>query len=105
MTNQIARLKIRKRIRSRISGTAQRPRLAVYRSSRTLEVQAIDDVKGKTICGAKFPKAEIEKGAKEFAQKLAEHKIKKVIFDRGGFAYRGVIKKFAEILHHEGLEF
>ena len=105
MTNQIKRFKIRKRIRSRISGTGQRPRLAVYRSLRTLEVQAIDDAKGKTIVGVKFPKTEIEKGAKEFVQKLAKLKIKRVIFDRGGFAYRGIIRKFAEILRHEGLEF
>jgi len=105
MTNQSERLKRRKKIRSRISGKAQRPRLAVYRSLRTLEVQAIDDAKGKTIVGAKFPKTEIEKGAKEFADKLAKLKIKRVIFDRGGFAYRGIIRKFAEILRHEGLEF
>lgn len=105
MVDQLKRLKRKKKIRSRISGEANRPRVVVYRSLRNLEVQAIDDGKGETIVGVKFAKDQIETKAKEFAQKLADHKIKKIVFDRGGFSYHGVIKKFAESLRKEGLEF
>lgn len=105
MTNQIKRLKIRKRIRAKVKGTAARPRLSIYRSLKNIEIQAIDDEKGVTILGAKFPKKEIEKSMPEFANKLKEKKIKQITFDRGGFAYHGLVKKTAEVLREQGLEF
>ena len=101
-----------KRIRAKISGTALRPRLSVFRSAKHVEVQLIDDVENKTIFGRKDLK--VKKGTKTqkaeaFAQSIAKEilakGIKKVVFDRGGYQYHGRIKALAEALRKEGLEF
>lgn len=105
MVNQISRNKRKKRIRARISGSSDRPRLVIYRSLKNLEIQTIDDNAGKTLLGAKFAKKELEGKTKEFAKTLKDNKIQKIVFDRGGFAYHGLIKQVAEILRKEGLEF
>lgn len=110
-----------KRIRAKISGTAERPRLSLYRSSRSLYVQLIDDVVGKTIAAiryasvvpkdkAKLAKKETLQAAafrvgEEIAAKAKEKKISRVVFDRGGYVYHGRVKALAEGARKGGLEF
>ncbi|MBX4205607.1 50S ribosomal protein L18 [Candidatus Microgenomates bacterium] len=102
----------KRRIRAKISGTAKTPRLSVFRSDRYIYAQIIDDTKGITLVSASDMK--LEKGTKmekamaigeEIAKKAKEKKIKKVIFDRNGFAYHGRIKAVAEGARKAGLEF
>ncbi|MBE5960622.1 MAG: 50S ribosomal protein L18 [Lachnospiraceae bacterium] len=106
------------RLRNRFSGTAERPRLAVFRSNNHMYAQIIDDTVGNTIVAAstleKGVKAEIEKtndvAAATFlgtviAKKALEKGITKVVFDRGGFIYQGKIKALADAAREAGLEF
>ena len=106
------------RVRGKVSGTADCPRLCVTRSNKNLYVQFIDDVAGKTICGISTHAADFKKskkngatveGAKELgklaAKTAADKKIKKVVFDRGGNLYHGRIKALAESCREGGLEF
>ncbi len=101
------------RVRSRIDGTAQRPRLSVFKANRHIYVQAIDDDLGKTLAAAsslevkaKTKKSDLAKEVgKLIASKLLAKKLKAVKFDRGGFAYHGRIKALAEGAREGGLEF
>lgn len=101
------------RIRARVEGTADQPRLAVSRSSRFIQVQLIDDTHGVTLLGMhdsaiKLKGTKTERAGKLGAQFSAEAKnrgIKKVVFDRGGYRYHGRIRAFAEALRKGGLEF
>ena len=103
------------RVRRKISGTAECPRLCVYRSNTNLYVQVIDDVAGNTLVSAstldkeiKTKKANIE-AAKELgaliAKKALDKNIKTVVYDRGGYIYHGVVKELAEAARAAGLEF
>src|SRR3989344_4718372 len=98
----IKRLRIRKKIRSKVFGTGKIPRLAVFRSSHFLYAQLIDDGAGKTLLSASDRELKGTKSerAKAAGGKLAEaakaKKISKVVFDRGGFSYAGRIKSFAD---------
>lgn len=92
-----------KRIRAKVQGTAERPRLCVYKSNRYLEAQIIDDTKGRTIASAKMDDA--VKVGEEVAKKAQAAGIKKVVFDRGGFRYTGSIAVLAEAARKAGLEF
>ena len=99
------RLKIRKKIRSKIFGTGERPRVSIFKSNKAIYSQIIDDINGNTLvsCSSveikKFGKHNIE-SSKEVGLKLAEKAkkkgIKKVLFDRSGYLYHGNIKSFAE---------
>ena len=103
------------RVRTKISGTAERPRLCVYRSNTNLFVQVIDDVSGKTIVAASTMDKEVKEkhankvAAKEvgtlIAKRATEKNIKTVVFDRGGYIYHGVVKELAEAAREGGLEF
>ena len=103
------------RIRRKISGTPERPRLCVYRSNTNLYVQIIDDVAGNTIVSASTLDKEVKtkhankEAAKEvgalIAKKALEKNIKEVVFDRGGYIYHGVVKQLAESAREGGLEF
>ena len=103
------------RVRTKISGTADRPRLCVYRSNTNLYVQVIDDVSGKTLAQASTMDKEIKEkhankaAAKEIgtliAKRATEKNIKTVVFDRGGYIYHGVVKELAEAAREGGLEF
>ncbi|MDQ7022105.1 MAG: 50S ribosomal protein L18, partial [Candidatus Gracilibacteria bacterium] len=107
------RLRRQIRIRAKISGTASRPRLSIYRSNTNIYAQLIDDTTGKTL-GA-FSDLKLEKaGSKvEMSQKVgeaiakiaAENKITTVVFDRGGFAYHGRVKALADSARQAGLQF
>lgn len=91
------------RIRAKVSGTAERPRLCVYRSNRYMEAQVIDDTKGATIVSVKMDDA-VKVG--EAIAKAAKAKgISKVVFDRGGFRYAGGVAALAEAARKGGLEF
>ena len=103
------------RVRRKISGTAECPRLAVCRTNKNIIAQIIDDTQGKTLVyvstldkDVKTKKANKE-AAKEvgtlIAKKALEKKIKTVVYDRGGFIYHGVVKELAEAAREAGLEF
>ncbi len=109
LTNRQAR---RRRIRSRVRGTAARPRLSVFRSLKRLTAQIIDDVAGKTLVFASTTelKAGLTKeGARRLGTTLADKakaaKITAVVFDRGGYKYHGRIKELADAAREGGLQF
>lgn len=95
----------KRRVRSRIEGTSERPRLSVFRSNKYLYAQVIDDNKGTTLVAAKGVKNSGEKVGEEIAKKAITKKIKKVIFDRNGFIYHGRVKAVADGARKGGLEF
>ena len=114
-SKNIIRLRVHKRIRSRVSGTQERPRLAVFRSVAHIYAQVIDDAEGKTLVSA----SSVDKGAKTnggnvaaakaigktVAERAKEKGIKRVVFDRGGYQYHGRVKALAEAARAAGLEF
>ena len=103
------------RVRTKVSGTAERPRLCVYRSNTNIYAQIIDDVAGNTLVSCSTLDKDIKtkhankEAAKEvgtlIAKKAIEKNIKKVVFDRGGYIYHGVVKELAEAAREAGLEF
>ena len=112
------RVKKHRRLRNRFAGTAQRPRLGVFRSNNHMYAQIIDDSVGNTLVSAstlqKEVKAEVEKSnnvdaaaylGKVIAERALEKGIKTVVFDRGGFIYQGKIKALADAAREAGLEF
>lgn len=106
LTKKDMKMKRKRRIRAKISGTADRPRLAVYRSNRMLNVQIIDDTKHVTIVaarvGSKNTKAARELGI-TIATRAKEKGIKTVVFDRGGYRYHGVIATIADAVREGGI--
>ena len=110
-----ARLKRHKRVRAKISGTAERPRLAVYRSNANISAQIIDDTKGVTIVSASTfgegftanggNKAAAREIGKMIAQKAIAEGITEVVFDRGGYLYHGRVLELAEGARAAGLKF
>ena len=109
------RLKIRKRIRAKIQGTSDAPRLAVFKSSKYIYAQLIDDERGVTVAAARDEEVKDKKKAAkaesarlvgaEIAKKAAAKGIKKAVFDRGGFKYMGRIQILAEQARKSGLKF
>src|SRR5579862_1954320 len=115
--NQI-RLRIHSRIRQRLSGTAARPRLAVFRSVKHIYAQVIDDAQGHTMVAASSTEKTAPTGksgggniagakaiGKLVAERAKEKGIKAVVFDRGGYHYHGRVKALAEAAREAGLEF
>jgi large subunit ribosomal protein L18 len=110
-----ARLKRHKRVRAKISGTAERPRLAVYRSNANISAQIIDDTKGVTLVSASTfgegftanggNKAAAREIGKMIAQKAIAEGITEVVFDRGGYLYHGRVSELAEGAREGGLKF
>lgn len=92
-----------KRIRAKIIGTLGRPRLAVYRSSKFIYAQLINDEKGHTLVSAKGKNA--EEVGKKIAVDAIKKKIKAIVFDRGGYKYHGKVKILAEAVRTGGLTF
>ena len=112
------RIKMHNRMRNRFAGTAERPRLSVFRSNNHMYAQIIDDVAGNTIVAAstldKDVKAELTKTnnveaaallGKVIAKKALDKGINTVVFDRGGFIYQGKVQALAEAAREAGLEF
>ena len=113
-SKDIIRQRIHKRIRRRLAGTTERPRLAVFRSVKHIYAQIIDDAQGRTVASA----SSNEKGGanggnvagakaigKLVAQRAQEKGIKAVVFDRGGYLYHGRVKALADSAREAGLEF
>ena len=112
------RVKKHQRLRNRFSGTAERPRLAVFRSNDHMYAQIIDDVAGNTLCAAstaeKEVKAELEKTnnvaaaacvGTVIAKRALAKGIKQVVFDRGGYIYHGKVQALADAAREAGLDF
>jgi large subunit ribosomal protein L18 len=112
------RRRIHKRIRAKISGSSNRPRLCVYRSSKYVYAQIIDDAEGKTLAAAstaeKDVRGDLKQGGnieaakvvgKAIAQRAKAKGIESVVFDRGGYLYHGRIKAMAEAAREAGLKF
>ncbi len=103
------------RVRTKISGTAERPRLCMYRSNTGIYAQIIDDVKGNTLVSASTLDKEVKtkhankEAAKEvgtlIAARAKEKKITDVVFDRSGYVYHGIVKELAEAAREGGLKF
>ena len=104
-----------RRVRSRVMGTLERPRLAVFKANRHIYAQLIDDDKAKVLMGASDNELKVKKGEKKsdvakgvgklIAEKAIEAKIEKVVFDRGGFVFHGRIKALADGAREGGLKF
>ena len=111
----LKRLKRHKRVRAKISGTAERPRLCVYRSLQNIYVQIIDDTCGKTLVSASSVEKDFAEagGNKEAAKKVGELAAKRalekgiteVVFDRGGYVYHGRVAALADGAREAGLKF
>lgn len=111
------RRRVHQRIRTKLAGSTERPRLNVYRSLNHIYVQVIDDSSGTTLASASTAKgkkgskktggnvASAKEIGKEIAQRAQEKGIKKVVFDRGGYLYHGRIKALADAAREAGLEF
>jgi large subunit ribosomal protein L18 len=113
-----ARTRIRKRIRKKINGTADRPRVYIYKSNRYIYSQAIDDDSGSVLAAASSVEKEFREKKKKsknidasvavgemIAKRLKKKKIKQVVFDRGIYPYHGRVKALAEAIRKEGLIF
>ena len=115
LTVREARERRHRRVRKRIFGTADRPRLVVFRSNRGIEAQLIDDVEGKTLAAASW--LNLKKGfkgnktqqaaevGKLLAQSAKQAEIEEAVFDRGGYLYHGRVKALAESAREGGLKF
>ena len=109
----IRRLKIRRRIRKIVSGTADRPRLSVYRSNKEIYAQIINDVSGQTIAqssskdlSSKVNKVDLSKEVgKTLAEKAKASGVESVVFDRSGYLYHGRVKSLADGAREGGLKF
>ena len=115
---ELSRLRRKKRIKKKIRGTSEKPRLCVFRSAKHIYAQVIDDTTGKTLASASTLSEEIRDGLKnsgniEAAKKVGEliaknsldRDIKKVVFDRNGYLYHGKVKALAVLAREKGLEF
>ncbi|MFG6393427.1 MAG: 50S ribosomal protein L18 [Lachnospiraceae bacterium] len=122
MIKKQSRSEVRKKkhlkVRKRISGTPERPRMAVFRSNNHMYVQVIDDVAGHTLVSASTLQGEVKEGLEKtnnidaaaklggvIAKKALDKGIKTVVFDRGGYIYHGKVKALAEAAREAGLEF
>lgn len=112
------RIKIKKRIRSRMSGDAARPRLSVFRSNKDIYAQLVDDLAGKVLVAASSREKSVVKEMKgktkteqakvvgtTIAKKALEKKISEIVFDRNGFLYHGRVKALADAAREGGLKF
>lgn len=112
-TKEERRLKIKRGVRSKISGTPERPRLTVFRSNKQIYAQVIDDTTGKTLAAASSLKIEDKVTKKEMAAKVGEliaknaqeAGIQVVVFDRNGYLYHGRVKELADAARNGGLKF
>jgi large subunit ribosomal protein L18 len=108
------RLKRRRRVRAKVRGTAERPRLSVFRSNRGMQAQVIDDVKGHTLAAVVWTEDDIKTlprmdQAKKVGEVLAERAkaagVEQCVFDRGGYRYHGRVQALAEGAREGGLQF
>ena len=107
-----ARIKRHARVRKHVRGTAERPRLAVYRSNKHISAQVIDDRAGRTLVAASTLEGDLQSGgtsnkdaARRVGQLVGDAGVERVVFDRGGFLYHGRVAAVAEAAREAGLEF
>ena len=114
LTKEKRRLRRRRRVRARIRGTAERPRLSVYRSNRGVFAQLVDDSRGHTLASVSWTEAELrELGPAEqakragelLAERAKESGIETCVFDRGGYQFHGRVKALADAAREKGLRF
>lgn len=116
LTKKEKRIRVKRRVRKNIFGTAEKPRLSVYRSNKEIYAQLIDDNSGKTLAFASSREKEVagKKGTKteisalvgkELAKKAKTSGVETVVFDRNGFVYHGRVKALADGAREEGLKF
>ena len=112
LTPPAKRLKRRRRVRAKVTGTAVRPRISVFRSNRGLFAQLIDDDAGRTIAAVQWTEAELRdlprseqssKAGELLAQRAKAAGIERAVFDRGGYQYHGRVKAFADGVREGGL--
>lgn len=113
-SKNVVRKRRHDRVRAKISGTPECPRLNVFRSNNEIFAQIIDDTKGNTLVSSSSVELKIKNGSniegaslvgKDIAEKAKKKKIKTVVFDRGGYLYHGRVKALAEAARENGLEF
>ncbi len=113
-SKNVVRKRRHARVRSKVSGTVECPRLNVFRSNNQIFAQIIDDVNGTTLVSSSSVELKIKNGGniegaalvgKDIAEKAQKAKIKKVVFDRGGYLYHGRVQALAEAARENGLEF
>ncbi len=111
-TAERCRLKRRRRVRAKVSGTAERPRVSIFRSNRGLFAQLIDDERGHTLASVQWTEAELRdlkpaeqaaEAGKRLAQRAKDAGIERAVFDRGGYQYHGRVKALAEGIREGGL--
>jgi large subunit ribosomal protein L18 len=111
-TKPQARLSRRRRVRAKVSGSAQRPRISVFRSNRGIAAQLVDDLAGRTLAAVSWTEADLRglkpvEQASEAGKRLAERAkaagVESAVFDRGGYRYHGRVKAFAEGVREGGL--
>jgi large subunit ribosomal protein L18 len=102
----------KKRVRGKISGTAEKPRVTVFRSNKHFYAQAVNDDAGHTLAysdgrkmGLKATREDVKKVAEDLASKLKTAKIEQIVFDRNGYLYHGVVASFADALRNAGIKF
>ena len=114
LDKNVSRLRRHARVRAKLSGTAEAPRICVYRSNKNIEAQIIDDTKGVTLVSSSSMVLKLENGSnveaagkvgKDIAEKALAKNIKKVVFDRSGYIYHGRVKALAEAAREAGLDF
>ena len=113
-SKNISRVRRHARVRRKVSGTAECPRLCLYRSNKNIEAQLIDDTKGVTLVASSSMTLKLENGGNveaaakvgaDIAKKALAAKIEKVVFDRSGYIYHGRVKALAEAAREAGLKF
>jgi large subunit ribosomal protein L18 len=113
MTKPQARLKRRHRVRAKVTGSAERPRVAVFRSNRGIHAQLVDDVVGRTLAAVSWTESDLRglkpmeqagKAGELLAQRAKAAGVDAAVFDRGGYRYHGKVKAFAEGVREGGLK-
>jgi large subunit ribosomal protein L18 len=114
LTKPQRRLKRRRRVRAKVTGTADRPRISIFRSNRGISAQLIDDTSGRTLAAVNWTESDLRKltGAEQatkagelLAQRAKAAGVDAAVFDRGGYQYHGRVKAFADGARESGLEF
>jgi large subunit ribosomal protein L18 len=112
LTRAEQRLKRRRRVRAKVSGSAERPRVSVFRSNRGICAQLVDDSRGRTVAAVSWYEPELRKlGAQErtkragalLAERAKAKGVARAVFDRGGYPYHGHVRAFAEALREHGI--
>jgi large subunit ribosomal protein L18 len=112
LTKETRRLKRRRRVRAKVSGTATRPRISVFRSNRGLSAQLVDDSSGRTLAGVNWYEPDLRGLGKAdrtkragvlLAERATQAGISEAVFDRGGYRYHGHVRAFAEAIREAGV--